>query len=43
MKFLIVGLLILGLGSVKTEPDQSDETKKGSKLVSNPDLVGTNF
>jgi len=29
MKFLIVGLLILGLGSVKTEPDQSDETKKG--------------
>ena len=47
MKFIVVGFLILGLGSVKTETDQSDVssgTKKGSKLlVSNPAIVETDF
>ena len=38
MKFMVVGFLILGLSSVKTETELSDEssdTKKASKLVSN--------
>ena len=45
MKFMVVGFLILGLSSVKTETDLSDEssdTKKASKLVSNA-AKSTNF
>ena len=46
MKFTVVGFLILGLSSVKTETDSSDESssaKKASKLVSNPATVVAYF